>query len=146
MCAHAFKSHIMLMQHISRVTYIYVLVENIFDLSYLRRTELGKFQIHLSLGRVGCVFISGQRTALAVRIRRIFLHGRYLSVDDRMEEFGPVRIVAIRKRVCTIESRIWMNNRQKQTYGNKGISNLQLLYNTPQLFVRVILCRVIPTV
>lgn len=83
------------------ITSYNVLVKNVFDLSNLSRTELWEFQIHLSLGRVGCEFISGQRTGLAVRIRRIILHGRYLGIESGTEGFRSDRSVASRKLVNT---------------------------------------------
>jgi len=86
MCARAFKSQYNMQRY--NISNLYVLVENIFDFLYLRRTELGKFQIHLSLCRVGCVF--SNQHALAVRIRRIFLqHGRYLPINYRFWRINP---------------------------------------------------------
>lgn len=55
--------------------YIYLLIENVFDLFYLCRAELGKFQVHLSPGHVaGRVFVARRqfrRVVLFVRIGRV---------------------------------------------------------------------------
>lgn len=50
----------------------HLLIENVFDFFQLRRAELGKFQVHLSLGRVGRVLVDGH-VILAAGIRRVVL-------------------------------------------------------------------------